>query len=634
MKKKLLFLSIIISSLLLFNACDYNESNFPGLDDLAQSKDITTYEYTVTDADISTIVKGLYANKDATDSAMAKYLNTNKVFSVSAPASVTIPYLLKSMYYGANKGTSANITYKYKTGTASYYALTSADYTSVWGNDIVKALTPTHSPNTVLPSLLNTKYPSVTEGDVRIAEYQYSAIEPTSTPTEMIGFLDDFEAYTAGSGIAVPNDNLYVINKDLIGTYFWQCRSYNNNKYAQATSNKSTTQNEIWMITKQIDLSATDNANFTFDVTVGYYNADCLTVLVSENFDGTESGIQTATWIDVTSNFTLPQEPASGYGTLGTAGIMDFSAYAGKKIYIAFKYTGDDSGTVKKTTTYQLDNIKVTYNKVVVTVPTTETRFAYYRYENGTWNLISKSFYQLTADDYTTMGVTRLSATTAPNYLPALLKLKYPFAQEGDSKIAVYQTSSTANNADEYIYKNGVWTPLSLVETRTDQFVFSGWDVNGWVFDPTLRVTMKKGLNPTDDYMMLVNYVKETYGTTYPTVLGYYGTSLQSEYYYGASGYYGNISLRESDRLKDPSYAALTTAEEKAAFLEARTQEGLAVYLALKFPDAQPQVSGIDVYAYVTTAIYDGTTTSTYIYKYQRMDNENLKWKYIESTKQ
>ena len=85
--------------------------------------------------------------------------------------------------------------------------------------------------------------------------------------------------------------------------------------------------------------------------------------------------------------------------------------------------------------------------------------------------------------------------------------------------------------------------------------------------------------------------------------------------------------------MKDPTYAALTTAEQKEKYLTDRTQEALAVYLTLKFPNAQPQVSGIDVYCYVTTAIYDGVTTTNYVYKYQRVDAEP-KWKFIERAKQ
>jgi hypothetical protein len=625
--KKNIFLTAAIMAL-LFSSCDYMK-NFDNLDELSKSTTVNSYSYTITDGDFSTIATALKKNKTKADSVSANLLTTNKVFSIGAPAATTIPYLLKTKYIGENKGSAVKVTYNYKAGTMGYYTLTTSDYLSIWGIENVKALTPTKSPATVLPSLLATKYPTAIEGDIKVMEYEYSATEPTSTQVEIVPFLEDFEAYTAGSGVLVPTTTSFVVNKDVKGTIAWQCRTFNSNKYAQVSSNGSKAENEVWLITNKVDLSSTNNASLKFDVTVGYYNADCLTVLVSENYDGTEAGISTATWTDVTSNFTLPKTPTSGYGTLATAGTMDFTAYAGKKVYIAFKYNGNAISTPAKTTTVQIDNIRVAYNKTATSIATTQTQFAYYQYTNGAWTLVSKSYYQLTAADYTNMGVTSLTATTAPNYIPALLKIQYPFAQEGSTKVVVYKASSTANNADEYVLKAGVWAPVSLVQTKTDQFVFSGWDVNGWVFDPTINVTMKKGLNATDDYMMLVNYVKDHQAVNTPSLLGYYGTTLEYEYYYGSSPYYGNISLKETDRLKDPDYAKLTTAEDKAAYMTQRTQEGLAVYLGLKYPDAQPQVSGIDVYCYVTTALYDGTTTTNYKYKFQRIDNGNLKWKYI-----
>ena len=630
MKKNILFLITLITTL-FFYSCNYNE-NFEGLDEMTKSTEVTTYEYTLTDADISSIVKSLNANKNAVDSLTAKSLNTDKAFSVNAPVSTSVPYLLKTMYYGANKGSAAKISYKYKNGTSAYYALTAADYTTIWGNSTVNSLTPAKSAATIVPGILKNKYPKATEGDVRIVEYQYSATEPTTNTVEIVSFNDDFEAYTAGSGIAVPN-TLYVVNKDLVGKLFWQCRLFSNNKYAQSTANNSGTANEIWLITNKIDLSgATDNASISFDVNAGYYNADCLSIKVSENYDGTEAGIATATWTDITSGFTLPKEPASGYGVLTNTGKKDFKAFAGKKVFVAFKYTGNGNAANPPlaSTTFQLDNIKISYEKTATSVPVTETKFAYFKLQSDTWSPVTKTIYQLTPEDYTSMGVSYLTTTTAQNYVPAMLKVKYPYAQEGASYLVVFKPSKTANSADEYILKNGVWSPVSFVETKTDQFVFSGWDVNGWVFDPTLRVTMKKGKEPTDDYMMLVNYVKEHFATQYPSVVNAFG---DAEYYYGSAAFYGNISLRESDRLKDPTFAALTTAESKEKYLTERTQEALGVYLSLKFPNAQPQVSGIDVYCFVTTAIYDGVTTTNYVYKYQRVDAEP-KWKFIERAKQ
>lgn len=635
MKKLLIFILSSVMIALTFSSCDYNEENFSGLDEMTTYQEAVNYEYTISESDFTTIISALRANKNAQDSATANLLSSSKIFSAAAPASTLVPYVLKSKFIGATNGSAAKVTYQYKTGSYQYYLLTQADYKTIWQQDFIYALTPSKSPQSVLPGFLSQKFATAKEGDIKILEYLYATTDPITTEDTIEYFLENFESYEAGSGKIVPvsADNSFILNKDFLGTRTWECRTYSNNKYAQVTSNASNSENQVWLITKQIDLTNANVPSLTFDVNVGYYNADCLSILISDNFDGTEAGVATATWTDVTSSFTIPQTPTSGYGTLTSAGTLKLSAFNGKKIYIAFKYTGDGraDASPKKTTTYQIDNVVVSDIKTVSTVTDPKTQFSYYIYQGGQWNLVNASFYQLTEEDYANMGVATLSATTAPGYLPVLLKIKFPFAQEGATKVVVYKTSATKNTADEYIYKSGVWSPISLIETRTEQFVFAGWENGGWIFDPTLRVTMKKGTNPTDDYMLVVNYVKDNYGTETPSLLGYYGTSLQSEYYYGFAAYYGNISWRESDRAKDPTYAALTTAEEKQNYLDERTKEGLAVYLSLKFPDAQPKVSGVDLYCYVTTAIYNGVTTTNYVYKYQRVDGEPFGWKYIES---
>ena len=201
-------------------------------------------------------------------------------------------------------------------------------------------------------------------------------------------------------------------------------------------------------------------------------------------------------------------------------------------------------------------------------------------------------------------------AAPASILIPIILNSKYYAADKGSSTDVTYTYKEESDTA-----------------TRTEQFIFSGFDVSGWVFDPTLYVTMQKGKNPTDDYMMVVLYVKDKYANTTPSLINSYG---DAEYYYGFNANYGNISTRESDRLRDPDYTVLTTDEQKKAYLEQRTKEGLALYLSLKYPNATPQVAGIDVYGIVTTAIYDGPTTVPVTYKFQCTEENPSKWEFVK----
>ena len=199
----------------------------------------------------------------------------------------------------------------------------------------------------------------------------------------------------------------------------------------------------------------------------------------------------------------------------------------------------------------------------------------------------------------------------ASTLVPIILNSKYYSADKGSSVNVTYQ------------HKQGS-TETPNVTTRNEQFIFSGFDVSGWVFDPTLYVIMQKGKNYNDDYMMVVIYIKDKYAATSPTLINSYG---DAEYYYGFNANYGNITLRESDRLRDPDYARLTTDEEKETYLEQRTKEGLALFLSLKFPDATPQVAGIDVFGIVTTAIYNGSSTVPATYKFQCVEKPS-KWEF------
>jgi hypothetical protein len=262
---------------------------------------------------------------------------------------------------------------------------------------------------------------------------------------------------------------------------------------------------------------------------------------------------------------------------------------------------------------------------------------SYSNVDNGdTLAIAAANRFTLSDADYISMGTgvnqpgqykNLSSVMSVMTYLNQYLKIKCAYAQTNDVKVVSYLYYDS-NKTSKKQYRILTFDGQNWVGAN-GQYINNG---NEWIFDPTLFVTMKKGLNATDDYMLVVNYVKDHQAITTPSLLGYYGTTLEYEYYYGFLAYYGEISMKPSDRIHDPDYAKLTTDAEKDAYLTQRTQEGLALYLNLKFPDAQPQVNGVDLYCYVTTTLYDGTTTN-YKYKYQRIDNGNLKWKYISRVK-
>ena len=163
---------------------------------------------------------------------------------------------------------------------------------------------------------------------------------------------------------------------------------------------------------------------------------------------------------------------------------------------IAFKYNGDGrSAAVRgtdpaRTTTYQIDNIKVSETKVALSVASTEKQYVTYTFNGTAWAPATAStFVSLQPADYTAMGLPYISAANAPLYIPQLLSQKFPFAQEGNVKTAVYKSGSnvTYAGATQYTFTKGVWVPNSFKSTKTEQYIYSN---SGWVFDPTIKLAL------------------------------------------------------------------------------------------------------------------------------------------------
>ena len=108
----------------------------------------------------------------------------------------------------------------------------------------------------------------------------------------------------------------------------------------------------------KIDFTKTEKETLNFDLQARYSNGAEFKVLVSTDFDETTSGIATATWTEI----TVPTLPTVD-NIFVNSGLIDVSSnnYNSDNVHIAFKYIGSKAGN--KTTTFQLDNIKLFENK-------------------------------------------------------------------------------------------------------------------------------------------------------------------------------------------------------------------------------------------------------------------------------
>ncbi|MDD2550470.1 MAG: choice-of-anchor J domain-containing protein [Bacteroidales bacterium] len=612
MKQRYFSIIIGLALTMIAGSCtDFNEQ-FEGIDQMAKPTNLVNYEYTLTEDDYSTIASSALADATTSeDSAKIKSIKENKYFTDSVPASNYVPYLLEEMYKYNDAGSSAMVTYAFGKDKPPYISdlstvsiLNKDDYQLAWGSetDFVNAFTPAVSPADNLPEVLAVKDPNALDGQHKFVEYNYSSEDAVYDVTEVEYLAEDFESQTAYENINIEG----WTNKDIDGELTWQAREYSSNLYAQVSSYNSETVNTAYLITSEIDLSSADAPEFTFDIKVGYWNETCLTVWISEDFDGTEGGITAATWVDLTSNFTLP-EPASGYSDMESAGVADLTDYSGKQVYIAFRYEGDDSpgADPQKTTTYQVDNVKVSEVKVALSVDETEKQYVVYSYDGSAWEPAGDSFVAVQPADYDAMGLDDgyISPSDADLYIPNFLGSKFPYALEGSVKTVVYKSGSDQTKSDAVDYKliAGEWVNDDFIEDKSEQFLYT---IDGWLFDPTVNYTLVK-----DDYQIMVDYVKDNID---PNYIDSYGTA---EYYYGFGSYHKNVnfrlSYRESYLEYDTEYAALETDEERIALLHNRLEtEGMIKFAQLRFPDAVPAVSGVDVFYNITALLYYPTGTA------------------------
>jgi len=173
---------------------------------------------------------------------------------------------------------------------------------------------------------------------------------------------ENFESTTANTDISLAN----WFNGAEVGTVKFRAATFSSNKYAQVTAfQTNATAVTSWLVTRGVNLNTTTNEVLTFETKAGFANGATLKVLVSTNYTGTgnpwAAGV---TWTDITSSATLSAGLAGGYPTNFTqSGNISLNSYSGT-IYVAFKYEGaDPTGTTSdKTTTWQIDNVKIVGN--------------------------------------------------------------------------------------------------------------------------------------------------------------------------------------------------------------------------------------------------------------------------------
>lgn len=167
-------------------------------------------------------------------------------------------------------------------------------------------------------------------------------------------FGADFQEATDNTTFDTPG----WINFAEAGSRLWSEDVFSGNGTARFSAFSSGDASNIgWLITPSIDMDAQTGEVLTFEMQHAFPDAghDPMEVLYSNDFDGTEAGVLTATWTSMP--FTKSYIVDSGnWFTFVNSGPLDLSGVTGNA-YIAFKYTGSD--TANQNMTIDIDDVKI-----------------------------------------------------------------------------------------------------------------------------------------------------------------------------------------------------------------------------------------------------------------------------------
>lgn len=288
------------------------------------------------------------------------------------------------------------------------------------------------------------------------------------------GIGDESDGGFTPKDIALPEGSTYVWKFDTSYGY-WKASAY------VGGANQAS---ESWLVSGSIDLSETTAPQLSFDGVCRYFSGaqtQFMTVWVSENYTG---DVAAATWKEL----TVPYWADGSNWNMVNSGAIDLSAYKGKKVNVAFKYTS----TTEAAPTWEVNNVVVNektdywdlYLFKQMTEDGTETAStrasragvaanasALYVYQEGIWKLYTNDDAKVAVIDPTVYEALGSEAISAPEtVLPAYLTIHYPYVTEGDRVAVVYNKAADTPTVVEYTY-SGTWAPTLAYEPTNITFV-------------------------------------------------------------------------------------------------------------------------------------------------------------------
>lgn len=180
--------------------------------------------------------------------------------------------------------------------------------------------------------------------------------KPACVAPQPVSLLDEnFEKYALDNGYLASG--LYPLNLSgwanyaTSGTVKWQLDKLSTNAFATFQAPSTPVNPYIgWLITPQINMDLQINEVLTFNIqklTIAGSQTE-LELVYSSNWDGTELGINTATW----NTLQLTYPTTTSTNMLNTFNLSQITG----KVYFAFKYNGSATNRTK----WRIDDLKIT----------------------------------------------------------------------------------------------------------------------------------------------------------------------------------------------------------------------------------------------------------------------------------
>lgn len=539
---------LLLLVLLAFCSCNPMDDVYDNLDKVQEPVG-SQIEYTLTDADYATIGDLALKKKNATaaDTAAGKAIKEKKNFSNSVKIADYLPDFLASEYPGLQGNSSVMVTYNFYEGAFANInqVRLGVDGYRMAGGNIGKYLTFSSSDKPDRNNITKALNKEAEDGELLMVTYNVASDIAGKTEGVWDFTLMKYD-YQIIFAEAKANHGEYVSGEEDL----W---------YGADTKNNN-------IKVKLEDWQKKHGEQFTVD-SLTLHVEEGLKVLLAEK--------------------------------LGKDAVVDV-------IYnVRYKTYGDNKfPTQMAFKCIEAGGTPVFEKAEDVNAPEMKQEAGIYSYSTrySNWSPYTKDdIYILSEADFEVMGIGEKafsSSYAAADYLPQLLRMRFPFAQLETQIKVIYRYANDSkkryeNRVDEYTFGAEGWVNYNPVIVKTDQFIYNG----KWIFDPTVNYTLVKA-----DYDILVQWVKENKN-------GYFDAKYKNaEYWFGASTYKDNFDIRLTSRRPNDPEGLLTgkSDEEAMKILEEQIQKGIVLFLETAYKDALPQKDGVDMYYKITYLTYDG----------------------------